>query len=237
MNSGQQAPVIGVVLAGGAGTRFGAAQPKQLARLSGHTVLSYSLRAFDAHPETERIVIAANPEWYAEIEEVVSDAVRRKPWKIVDAGEHRNGSVLSAITSVETDDARVLVHDGVRPLVDHSLINRVVEALEHADAVIPVIDSIDPIVKTRGNKVVKFTRRSTHLRGQSPQGFWLRTLREAFAWSSAEEQQRFATVFELLQNADPSARIMTVDGDMNNIKITVPVDHMIAGQLLLNWGR
>ncbi|WP_181420641.1 2-C-methyl-D-erythritol 4-phosphate cytidylyltransferase [Curtobacterium sp. MCPF17_046] len=237
MNSGQKDPLIGVVLAGGVGTRFGAAQPKQLARLSGHTVLSYSLRAFDAHPETERIVIAANPEWGAEIEEVVSDAVRRKAWTIVAAGEHRNGSVLNAVASVDLADARLLVHDGVRPLVDHSLIDRVVGALEHADAVIPVIDSIDPIVKTRGNKVVKFTRRSTHLRGQSPQGFWLKTLREAFARSSAEEQQTFGTVFELLQNADPSARITTVDGDMNNIKITVPVDHIIAGQLLLNWDQ
>ena len=237
MNSGQQDPIIGVVLAGGAGTRFGAAKPKQLARLSGHTVLSYSLRTFDAHPATERIVIAANPDWQAEIADVVSDAVRRKPWEIVDAGEHRNASVLNAIGSVESDDARLLVHDGVRPLVEHSLIERVVEALESAEAVIPVIDSIDPIVKTRGNKVVKFTRRSTHLRGQSPQGFWLKTLRKAFAQTSIEEQQAFGTVFELLQSADPSARITTVDGDMNNIKITMPVDHMIAGQLLLNWGQ
>ncbi len=237
MNIDEQAPVIGVVLAGGVGTRFGASQPKQLARLSGHTVLSYSLRSFDAHLGTERIVIAANPEWGSEIEEVVNDSVRRKPWSLVAAGEHRNASVLNAISSIKSDDARVLVHDGVRPLVDHSLIDRVVEALAQADAVIPVIDSIDPIVKTRGDRVVKFTRRSTHLRGQSPQGFWLNKLRGAYAHSSAEEQQDLATVFELLQKADPSTRIKTVVGDMNNIKITVPVDHMIAGQLLLNWGR
>ncbi|WP_181032366.1 2-C-methyl-D-erythritol 4-phosphate cytidylyltransferase [Arthrobacter sp. ZGTC212] len=228
---------VAVVLAGGNGSRFGGSSPKQLVSLAGQPILAHTLRKF-CSPDLDisQIVVAGNPEWEPEIVEVCEQTIRNKVYKFVRGGGDRNASVRAAVEILsDVVEAKILVHDGVRPLVSPELISNVAQAMRGPGCVLPVIPSVDPIVEVVSNEVVGFVDRSAFYRGQSPQGFWLSDLRAAFA----EEKKTFGgsgpftTVYELVRFFNPSIRIRTVVGDLNNLKITMPVDHLVAGRLLL----
>jgi 2-C-methyl-D-erythritol 4-phosphate cytidylyltransferase len=229
-------PVVSVVLAGGVGSRFGDDVPKQLADLAGRPILYHALRAFDDESLADLVVIPANPAWYAEIKSIAEDALRRVQYTIVEGGDARNTSVAYALTAIPFDQAKVLIHDGVRPLVTSSLIRRVTLALDTASCVIPAIPSIDPVIRVGKRTVKEFYPRSDTLRGQSPQGFWLTQLREVFQAQDTVAESR-DTVFELLLDFNPGAVLHHVAGDLNNIKVTMPIDRAVATAILSQLDR
>lgn len=228
--------VNAVILAGGVGSRFSSGAPKQLANLAGHPILHHTVRRFADCRFIDSLFIAANPEWHDQIERIVRRAVHDKPWVLVDGGESRNDSVHAAVDSMADVEARVLVQDGVRPLVSEELILRVVERLETARSVVPVIPSADPLVLVDGTRVGHVVSRETHMRGQSPQGFWLSDLRAAFCSGQQNSAGDYSTLFEFLAARIEGFETQTVDGEFSNIKVTMPVDRMIAGQILLGDG-
>jgi 2-C-methyl-D-erythritol 4-phosphate cytidylyltransferase len=224
-------PAAAIVLAGGKGARFGDSRPKQLAKLAGQPVLYHTLRKFDRPALFGQIVVAANPEWMEEINEIAEDALRRVPFTVVNGGTSRNRSVRAALNSLTMVD-RVLIHDGVRPLVREELIMAALDALEHARCVVPIVPSVDPIVVVEDGVVRQFMNRAVTHRGQSPQGFWVDDLRAALVHEETLGLEH-ETLFEAILAWNAEAHIMAIPGDLNNLKITLPVDHMIAGRLLL----
>jgi len=229
-------PVVAVILAGGTGSRFGGPTPKQLARLAGHPVLHHTLHRFDEPTLIDSVVVVANTEWISEILDACESALRAVPFIVADGGQSRNESVRNALQALnDYAAARVLVHDGVRPLVTRSLIERVAEELRRERCVIPVVPSVDPIVVVEKQRAVAFGDRSAVYRGQSPQGFLLEDLRRVFCDDTSNSREVLAapTIYEVLMRATPGLIPKVIDGDLSNIKITMPVDHMIAGRLLL----
>lgn len=224
---------VAIVLAGGLGTRFGGAQPKQLAELNGRPVLAHTLSRFVRPELFSQCVIVANSDWFGPIQEVVTKVSTGVPTLLVPGGASRNESVWNALRAVRLgDNTKCLVHDGVRPLVTEKLIRSVLDALDLSDSVLPVIDSIDPLVSVDHGRVIDIESRQVVYRGQSPQGFHLGTLRNTFESIGLEEMSRYSTVYEVLRRFDPEADISTVAGDLDNLKITQPIDHVIAEELL-----
>lgn len=223
-----------IVVAGGQGSRFGSDIPKQLVSLAGYPILHHTLRRFEQAALISKVVVVANPDWYGEIVDTANYALRRTPHHIVHGGDSRNESVAHAVDALSdaADDTPILIHDGVRPFASEELILRVLKALHHFRAVIPVIPSADPLVRVDGNSVESFERRSEVMRGQSPQGFVLGDLRRVF--EDGRSFGHFDTLFELLLNDNPGFEIGHVEGEMNNIKITTPIDRMIAGQIIMD---
>lgn len=234
---GESSPIVAIVLAGGTGSRFGGRNPKQLVSLAGQPILAHTLRKFSAGDlPLDLVVVVGNSDWEHEIKEVCESCFPKQNYQLVSGGESRNGSVRAAIEALSGyGEARILIHDGVRPLVSKALIARVATSLRGSGCVMPVIPSVDPIVHVIDEKVVDFQDRSAYYRGQSPQGFWLTDLRVAFAkaQTSFGSDGPFSTVYELMRFANPAIAIHTVAGDLNNLKITMPVDHLMAGRLLL----
>lgn len=224
---------IAIVVAGGQGSRFGSDVPKQLVSLAGYPILHHTLRRFEEASIISQVVVVANRDWNAEITDIANYALRRTPHEIVDGGMSRNESVLYAVQSLRNapEDTVVLIHDGVRPFASEEIILRVAKALQHYRAVIPVIPSADPLLRVNGDHVEGFEQRSEVMRGQSPQGFVLRDLRHAF--HSCPDVHEFDTVFEVLLAVDPSLEIGYVEGELDNIKITSPIDRIVAGQIMM----
>lgn len=225
---------VAVIVAGGQGSRFGSDIPKQLVSLAGYPILHHTLRRFEQTSAVGHVVVVANQDWNTEIAEIANYTLRETPHQVVDGGVTRNESVGRAVQILDglPDSTAILIHDGVRPFASEDTILRVLKALEEFDAVIPVIPSVDPLVRIQGRGVTNFEERSEVMRGQSPQGFLLRDLRHGF--TSSEHADNFDTIFELLVAADPDLRIGYVDGDLNNIKITSPIDRTIAGQIMMD---
>lgn len=229
------AGVVAIILAGGLGRRFGADQPKQLQLLGGLPIIFHTLKRFGEVDEVDEVVIPAQNGWRSEIEKIAGSALHQKPFRVVEGGAERNLSVQAALRAVVGASAstKVLVHDGVRPLVTQDLIARVLKALDTSSAVLPVIPSIDLVAELRDGRAVDFLDRTRFLRGQTPQGFTWGLLSAAMEGLSAEVLASASTIYEVLQAHDPDVEIATVEGDESNIKITVPADRYLAGHFLL----
>ncbi|RYF28656.1 MAG: 2-C-methyl-D-erythritol 4-phosphate cytidylyltransferase, partial [Comamonadaceae bacterium] len=221
----------GIILAGGCGARFGHARPKQLLELSDNSVLGHTLRKFNLSPAIDKIIVVAHKDHLEEVTAICRSAISDKPYVITPGGANRNRSVEAAVRWLPPGRSKVIIHDAVRPFATLDLIGRVAHALDSADAVIPVIESVDPIVEAHLGHVTGFIDRRTTFRGQSPQGFWSTDIRLALDSQPGDVVDRTSTVYELLTTAQPALQIVTVPGEINNIKITVPVDELIATEL------
>lgn len=224
---------IAVVLAGGVGTRFGADVPKQLSMLQGQTILGHTLRALSGEETFDLFRIVANSEWRTEIEAVVESALPPgMEYEIVPGGASRNESVWNAIKDLPGRSGTCIVHDGVRPLVRLSLLRSVRDSLSTHTAIVPIIDAVDPLFFVKDGIVQAIGDRRSIFRGQSPQGFNLKILWQTLASLGVLNMGQYETLYEALFHVYPNARIGTVNGDPDNIKVTKSVDRFIVNSIL-----
>ncbi|MCM1296927.1 MAG: 2-C-methyl-D-erythritol 4-phosphate cytidylyltransferase [Muribaculaceae bacterium] len=219
-----------IIVAAGSGSRFGSAIPKQFCILGNRPVVMETIDRFrSAIPEADiRLVIS--PKMIDFWNGLCSEYGFRSPSTVV-GGESRADSVRNALHDFDCDDtAPVLVHDGARPLIDTDTILRVINALtDDVDGVIPVVavtDSIRRLTDDRGNS--KNVDRKLYRAVQTPQCFRLNQLRRAYDIIDRSTVTDDASAMELAGHS----RIVLVDGDTKNIKITNSGDLDIALTLL-----
>ncbi|GAB5376591.1 MAG: bifunctional 2-C-methyl-D-erythritol 4-phosphate cytidylyltransferase/2-C-methyl-D-erythritol 2,4-cyclodiphosphate synthase [Acuticoccus sp.] len=159
------------MLAAGRGTRFGSQLPKQFLTLGGRTVVARSIDAFLNHPAIRRVCVAIGAEDEARFAASVGDRSDRV--LTVVGGDTRQASVLASLDGLGRDSPpdRVLVHDGARPFVSDALIQRVIDALDTAAAVIPAIPVADTIKRVENGAITATVPRQGLQLAQTPQGF------------------------------------------------------------------
>ena len=205
-----------IVVAAGTGTRFGG--PKQFAKLGNMSVLSRSLRT--AVASVDGVVVVAAPELFAqtcaEVSMIAPDAV------VVSGGATRADSVRNGLAAVPDDVAIVLVHDAARPFARRSLYAEVIAAvMAGADAAVPAIAVVDTIRSLDGGTV----SRDRLVAVQTPQGFRAVALRAAHEGSPQATDD--ATLVEAIGGS-----VVVVSGATTNLKLTTPIDLLIAEALL-----
>lgn len=222
---------IAIILASGAGIRFRSEVPKQLLKLAGKTVLEHTLDVFERHSRIDEVIVVVSADGRLLAEQIINDAGYRKVHKIVIGGASRQASSASGIAAVVGDDHMVLVHDAVRPLLDHATIDRCLEALDHFDAVDTGIPSPDTIIRTTpDHTIAEIPDRSMLQLGQTPQGFRAGVLRRAHALAAADSNLKVTDDCGLVLHYGLGA-VHVVPGDVNNIKITYPSDIYLADRL------
>lgn len=219
---------VAIIVAGGSGLRMGKAIPKQFLDLSGKPVLYHSIAAFaGAYPDMEIVLVLPEAHFsYAEM--ILQSLDTLLKITLVKGGETRFHSVRNGLRAV-SGEAVVFVHDGVRPLVSATLIHRCYEAaLAHGSAV-PVIDMKDSIreISFNGNTAVN---REHFKIIQTPQTFLSELILPAFDLPHDPLFTDEATVVERLGH-----QIHLVAGDEANIKITKPLDLVIAEALMRSF--
>ena len=223
-----------IVLAGGDGNRFGGELPKQLVRLAGDPILLRTLRAIAEAP-IDAVVVVAHTAWLAETEAVVATAQLVMPVRVVEGGATRNESTRAGLAALGADpDDIVLVHDAVRPLVPRAVVERTIEpiAAGRADGTDTVIPSADTLVIVEDGRVVEIPDRSRFRRGQTPQGFRVRVLAQAYEAASRAGDLSATDDCSLVLRYVPGVRIEAVAGDEVNVKITTRIDVVIADRML-----
>ncbi len=224
---------IGVILAGGTGTRLGLSIPKQLLTIAGKPVLEHTVGIFQQAASIDEILILMHPDHLAAAEQIA--ARYPKVSRVVAAGRTRNDSTsaaLAALAESADPDAKVLFHDAVRPLLETRILDDLVTALDQHDAVDVAIRSADTIIEVDDeNTISAIPDRSRLRRGQTPQGFRLSTIQDAYerAWQDPDfmATDDCSVVLKYL----PDIPIAVVDGSEQNVKITEPIDVLIASQL------
>jgi 2-C-methyl-D-erythritol 4-phosphate cytidylyltransferase len=226
--------ICAILLAGGDGNRFGGDIPKQFLRLAGEEILLRSLRTLSS-AGIDRFVVVAHPEWMSETRELVTAASLSVPAMVVAGGATRNESTWNGLRALECqDDDVVLVHDAVRPLVPVDVVRRAIEpvALGLADSTDTVIPSSDTLVVVSDGNVVEIPERARYRRGQTPQVFRSRILRQAYEVALAAGDMSATDDCSLVLRHVPGARILAVPGVEMNIKITTKVDLVLADRML-----
>jgi 2-C-methyl-D-erythritol 4-phosphate cytidylyltransferase len=214
--------VWSIVVAGGAGRRFG--EPKQFATLGGRPVLSWSVDACRPVSEGVVVVLPAGADLGA-LPGV--DAV-------VTGGATRADSVRCGLDAVPGNAEIVVVHDAARPLAPPELFVSVLEALgdDGLDGAVPGVAPSDTIKAVDESMHVSATLdRATLVAVQTPQAFRAGALRAAHARASAAGGPA-ATDDAMLIEAS-GGRVRVVPGQVGNLKITTPDDLATAERLLV----
>jgi len=224
---------IGVVLAGGTGTRVGLSIPKQLLKIAGKPVMEHTIALFQDIDAVDEVYVLMHPEHLEAAQEIA--ARYPKVTRVLPGGVTRNGSTkvaIDALSELPDPDTRVLLHDAVRPLLDASIVNAMIAALDTHDAVDVAIPSADTIIEVNADdEIVAIPPRAALRRGQTPQAFRLGTVQEAYrrAWQDPafEATDDISVIFHYL----PEVPIAVVKGSDQNMKITEPIDVFIADKL------
>ena len=214
-----------IIVAGGSGTRMGTEIPKQFLELGGKPVLMHTIQAFyNYDPECDLILVLPSPqqEYWAGLCLKYEFSF---PHQIVSGGETRFHSVRNGLGQVKGEGI-VFIHDGVRPLVGRSTIERCFETARKSGNAIPVLAVNESLRKLEGSKNMAVDR-SLYFSVQTPQTFRSEQIREAFRQDYNPAFTDDASVVEKAGFA-----IQMVEGNRENIKITTPEDLIVAEALL-----
>jgi 2-C-methyl-D-erythritol 4-phosphate cytidylyltransferase len=205
--------VWGIVVAGGRGSRFGAA--KQFARLGGATVLERSIATTSRACAGVVVALPAESGWQS-----------APPVIAVAGGATRAESVRAALAAVPGDAEIIVVHDAARPLASPLLFAAVIAAVRAgADAVVPALAVTDTVKRVDGDRVIETVPREGLVVVQTPQAFRAEALRRAHASKSDASDDAM-----LVEQAGGVVQI--VPGESRNIKITVPDDLEVAASMI-----
>ena len=221
--------VAAIVVAAGRGIRAGGGTPKQYQRLAGQSVLTRTLAALTVHPAVMQLVVVTVPEdeaLWAERVAVPQDC----PVSVVPGGSTRGASVRAGLAAVDATMTHVLIHDAARPLVTRGVIDRVLAALAHHAGAAPALAVSDALWTGQDGRVTGLRDRAGLFRAQTPQGFALAAIRAAHAThpGGAADDVEVARAHGL--------DVAIVEGDEDNIKITLPGDFARAERILAQRG-
>lgn len=223
-------PTVAVlVVAAGRGLRAGGAVPKQYRNLGGQPVLRHALAAFAAHPRVDTIQVVIAPSDRTDYERAVAGLEGIAP--SVAGGGTRQESVRLGLEALARESpAIVLVHDGARPFVDATLIDRAIAAVTGGGAVaaIPGIAMTDTVKRVDEAGTVVETPPRDRLRAvQTPQAFRFDLLMAAHARLAGRTLTDDAAVMEACGHP-----VLVFEGDPGNVKLTHPEDFVLAERRL-----
>lgn len=218
-----------LVAAAGSSSRMGGVN-KLLQPLDGIPVLARTLTALQMARRIDEIVVAAREEDFLEISQLCRTYGITKCTKVIRGGESRAHSVLLAALEAGEGMELLAVQDGARPLVTPALIDRTVEAAAKCGAAAPAVPVKDTIKTVAEDGAVTGTPDRSTLRAvQTPQVFEADLLKAAL--QSALENE--VPVTDDCSAVERLGKVVyLIDGDEENLKITTPVDLVIAEAIL-----
>lgn len=199
--------------------------PKQFLLLNGKPVLYHTINTFLRSYDDLQIILVLPEEYVAAGQEIIDAFFDYERIKIAIGGRTRFHSVQNGLQLV-TDESIVFVHDAVRCLLTVKLIHRCYDAAIEYGSAIPVIDSRDSVrlINEEENEALE---RSLVKLVQTPQTFHSKIILPAFNIDYKDKFTDEATVVEAF-----GLKVHLVEGEENNIKITRPIDLVIAAQIL-----
>ena len=243
MTTAQTTPVVAVVLAAGSGLRFDPANPKQLVSLAGTPIVGWSIAAFERNPRVTDILVVVNAQVRQAVEQLIAAAGYTKVQAVIEGGAERSDSTEAALRMLADHgvpaDAKVLIHDSVRPFVSQAQIDGCIDALDELKAATVACPSTDTILLTQdlGDRetVVQVPERRHSFRAQTPQAFRFETIRTAYDLAADDPDFRPTDDTRVVVDYLPNEPVAIVGGSPLNMKVTtqddMPFAQLIAGRL------
>ena len=217
-----------IVVAGGKGLRMGQSLPKQFIVLGGKPVLMHTLEQLHKCEPDAEIILVLPKEHESYWTGLVKDFHFELQVRIAYGGVTRYQSVKNGLELVsQEDDVLVAVHDGVRPFVSEKTVHACFETAQRKGCCIPVVCPVESVrLRESDGETEPYDRNRCYL-VQTPQVFKAGIIRRAYAKDFQQTFTDDASVVEA--NGE---KVFLVEGDRENIKLTTPLDLLIAGALI-----
>jgi len=209
-------------------------------RLGGVPLFLWPVARFLRHPQVGRVVLVLPKDDYGLGRELLEDELLCLDPGFADrlwftfGGSTRQQSVLNGLQMCPADADLVLIHDGVRPFVDDDDITRLLVAAGQTGAAIPVRAVKHTVKEVQGDRITRTLDRANLVEVFTPQVF-------RYAHIMACHQRARADGLDLTDDAGLCERygypVAAVRVSADNIKITDPVDLLLAEQLVRQRGE
>lgn len=220
-----------LIFAGGTGSRMNTKTlPKQFLELHGKPIIIHTIEHFEDHPAVSDIVVVCVDGWLDYCRDLLARFNIKKVSQVVPGGKTGQMSIFNGLAVLrekyKNDDDYVLIHDGVRPLIDGGIISKNIEAAKKYGAAITVKPVIETVIQVDEADVInQVIERSTCQTAVAPQTFALSKIHSLHLKAQAENQ------FDMTDSATLARYfglpLHTVMGGSENIKITTPSDFYI----------
>lgn len=219
-----------LIVAGGKGKRIPSSIPKQFVEIAGKPLLMHTMEAFLNGASNSEFIIALPRELIAEWKKLCQFHHFQIGHQLAEGGPKRFHSVKSGLKLVP-ENVLVAIHDAARPLVSKETIQRCFEMAARKGNAVPVVPFTESVREVSGvsSKVVS---RSKLRIVQTPQVFSSTQIKKAYQQNFSEEFTDDATVLE-----KAGFQINLVEGNPENLKITIPADLLLASKLLLERSK
>lgn len=213
-----------IITAGGIGKRMESEVPKQFLLLGSKPVLIHALERFFEFDPNAQLIITLPKDWVNHWKELLTKYNTQIPHELVDGGNERFHSIQNALTICTGD--QIAIHDGVRPLVSISTIERCFNGLQLSNAVVPVL-SLKDSIRMGKPEISESVDRSNYYLVHTPQCFEANILKKAYLQGYQPHFTDDASVVEAMGICP-----LLVLSNEENIKITSPTDLKILNALL-----
>ena len=219
-----------IIVAAGTGSRMQSSEHKQFLQLGGKPLLEITLRAFEDHPMVWEIILVSHTTEINRVrKEIIEPGEFKKVKKVISGGDTRTDSVKAGLRNVSRKATHVAVHDGARPLITKTMLDRVFAQALSSGAAILATRITDTVKETdEKGKVIATVPRNKLWAAQTPQVFareWIEA-----AYKSLSQDASVTDDAAVLEAAGYS--VYTVECSKDNMKITVPSDLLQAEMIL-----
>lgn len=213
-----------IITAGGIGKRMGSSIPKQFIVVAGKPILMHTILAFQNFSDQFQILLTLPSDWKNYWRDLCSEYDFNIPHTVIDGGEERYHSIKNAL-EVATGYL-IAIHDGVRPFVSNSLMNRLVEAARKNGTAVPVVSLKESLRQLNEAGFSIAVDRNCYKSVQTPQVFQSSLINRAYQLPYHAKITDDASLVE-----EAGSTIFLVEGEEDNLKITTPKDIWIAEYL------
>lgn len=219
---------IGVIFAGGVGSRMHSKEmPKQFLKVHDKPIIIHTLEHFEKNDEIDAVVIACVSNWIEHLKNLLYKYRIEKVKKIVAGGESGQISIYNGLCAAEEvasgNKAIVLIHDGVRPLINPALLSENIRCVkEHGSAVTAGIVKETIVVIDKDGRIEQVPSREKSRVAKAPQSFWLADILKVHRQAMKDGVLNAIDSCTLMKQYGHA--LFMLDGPYENIKITTPDD-------------
>ena len=217
---------IAIIPAGGKGLRAGIAYkgnatPKQYLGIGGKEIIVYTLQRFQKNKLIDKIIIAAEPQYFDHLLRLIKKYKLNKVKLIVEGGTKRQDSVYNALLSAEAkDNDLIIVHDAARALLPNEVLTNSIKVASKKGNALVCIKAKDTLIKGK-ESVVEYLDRNEVYYVQTPQIFKYKDLLEAM---NKAVKENFNGTDESMLVKRMGKKVHIVEGSVFNFKITTKED-------------
>ena len=212
---------IAIIPAGGKGLRSGLTTPKQYLKVNGKEIIVYTLQAFQKNKLINKIIVAAEQDYFSLLIKLVKKYKLTKVELIVEGGKTRQHSVFNAVLSSDANDNDLLVvHDAARALLPENVLTNSILSAKIIGNALVCIKAKDTLIKGKKN-VDEYLNRDEVYYVQTPQIFKYKDLYKALIKA---EKENFVGTDESMLVKRIGKKVNIVEGSVFNFKITTKED-------------